>query len=131
VDEDTRAAAGLGLGLLIGTLWAYVLSDVTPTPTRLLVATVPFIVGGMVAGAILGGALKPRLHAAKRPAKTLHQRRLKGETGPLVSVSVTDDSEARLATEVLEGSGATRVDAVSGEYPIKPGHPSEVPSEDE
>jgi len=104
--------AGLVIGAAVGAVWAFAMTSAVPPAGRLVIAAVAFALGGAIAGAVTGGSLKPRAVAARRPGRMMDERRLAGETDTLLEVHVDDDREAAIAQEVLEHSGAERVDSI-------------------
>lgn len=120
------AVAGLVLGLAIGVMWGWLFESAISSVGRLAIAVVCFVIGGATGGVIVGGAMKPRREAGRRPAAMLDERRLAGEDATLVAVRVTDDEEARVVQHVLEDSGASRVDPIDvegGPLPPQSEHP--------
>jgi hypothetical protein len=103
---------GLVLGLAVGTLWAFAVDSALSETGRMLIAAICFAIGGMIAGFVSGGALKPRFEATRHPGRMLDERALAGERGALLEVHVSSDDEASIVEEVLEHAGAERVDAV-------------------
>jgi hypothetical protein len=112
---------GLILGLLVGAFWAFALDSVISELGRIAISTVCFAIGGMIAGFVAGGALKPRLEGSRHPGRMLDERRLAGERGALLEVHVSSEDEAALVEQVLEDALAERVDAVDREgTPLPP-----------
>ncbi len=115
------AIVGAVAGVVIGLMWGWLVESSISSVGRLIIAVACFVIAGATGGSIIGGALKPRRDAARHPGAMLDERRLAGETDTLVAVTVSDEEEASVVQRVLEGSGASRVDAldVEGE-PLPP-----------
>ena len=115
------AVIGLVLGLAIGVMWGWFFESPISSFGRLAIAVICFVIGGATGGSIVGGALKPRRDAERRPGAMIDERRLAGERGTLVAVRVSDEEEASRVQHILEDSGAQRVDALDSEgAPLPP-----------
>jgi hypothetical protein len=103
---------GLAFGIVVGLVWATVVASALSGTGRVLIAASTFAVTGAVIGFVAGGAMNPRLEAKRRPGAMLDEKRMAADATTLVEVNVSDEHEAEIAHEVLEQSGATRVDDV-------------------
>lgn len=115
------AIAGLVIGVAVGAVWAFAVDSAISELGRVLISALCFAIGGMFAGFVAGGALKPRLEATRHPGRMLDERSLAGERGAVLEVHVTNEDEAHLVEEILAHAGAERVDAVDREgTPLPP-----------
>jgi len=95
-------------GLVVGVLWA-LLGYGPPSPTaRALIVFIPFVIAGVVIGAIRGGAMDPVSGTGDDPS-------LVAERDTLVAVHAPDVRTAERAHDVLEELGAERVDAIDAD----------------
>jgi hypothetical protein len=119
------ALLGTALGLLVGAGlgagWAYLGDSPISEIGRFAIAAVCCMFAGATIGFVAGGAMKPRLEAAKQPGEMLDEKRLDAEATTIVAVERVGPEEAELAHAVLEGAGATRVSAVDADdEPLPP-----------
>ena len=121
---------GLVVGLIGGAMWGWLADSAISPMGRLAIVAVCFMIAGGTIGFIAGGALNPRMEGWRKPGGMLDERRLAGERDTLVAVHVTDDDEARVAEEVLQTAGATRIDAIDDEgSPLPPQHEHPRPAD--
>lgn len=112
---------GAALGALVGLAWAFGADAPLTTLGRFAIAIIPFAIGGSVAGAVAGGALKPRVTAQHMPHHEFDDAALAGERDTVVAVHVADRRQVEQACRILQDSGAERVDAVNAEgQPLPP-----------
>jgi hypothetical protein len=107
------ALAGVIVGLVVGAGWAAFFDSGLPLAGRFAIAAVVFGVAGATIGFVGGGAMEPRLEAADRSGQMTDDRRPAGQDQTLVSVRVTDEGEGATVIDLLERSGASRVDSVA------------------
>jgi len=127
--QTKGAVNGVFLGLLIGGLIGVVVGVVwglfghgPPGPVaRSLIVFLPFAIAGTTAGAIAGGALRPRAEASFDRTEPMDDARLAAERDTIVAVHVPDADTAERAQHVMEELGAERVDAVNADgTPLPP-----------
>jgi hypothetical protein len=109
------------VGLAVGVGWAIGFDASLSPVARLLIAAVPFALGGSIAGAVAGGALQPRSEAEHRPHRNFDDERLAAARDTVLAVHVANKLTAERAWRVLSASGAERVDAVNADgTPLPP-----------
>lgn len=119
----TGLLIGTAVGIVVGFLWA-IIGEAPFTPfVRALLGAIPFMAGGAVAGAVVGGASNTRFEGQRKPHRGLDDEKLAGERDTLVAVEVDDGATCRRVKEVLDDIGAERVDVVTPEgTPAQPMH---------
>jgi len=115
-------AGGAVLGAIVGLLWIALSHSAVPDATRLVIAIIAFAIGGAAAGFVAGGALKPRVEAEHvDPASQLDEKHLTAERGTVVALHLHDRGTLDRAYDILNASGAERIDAVNADgTPLPP-----------
>lgn len=115
------ALAGALIGALVALAWALGGDGTVSVFWRMMIGIIPFTVGGSVAGAVAGGALRPRKTARQMPHHHFDDPSLAAERDTVVAVHVGDRRQVEQACRILENSGAERVDAVNADgSPLPP-----------